>query len=103
MLTETETMNRLMAAKMGSTIFVAYEAGNEPTPRAVREAQRAKASGFSRKHFVGKLTAVALNRDGRFYFTIKTEERDDETKGTQVAYRSFNPSVGGLRVLEILH
>lgn len=101
-ITAIEAMAALRDARLGSTVFVAYEPGRAPTARAVREARRAAEAGLNLTHFVGKLTGVRLNKKGELYFTILTEERDDERRGTQDAFRSFNPGLGDLRALTVL-
>lgn len=101
-MTAYEAMMALRDARLGSTVFVAYEAGRAPTARAVRESERAVAAGISPTHFVGKLTGVRLNKKGELFFTILTEERDDERLGAREAFRSFNPGLGELRTLSVL-
>lgn len=101
-MTAIEAMAALRDARLGSVVFVAYEPGRVPTARAIREAQRAVEAGINPTHFVGKLASVALNKRGEFFFTIVTEERDDERTGKSEAFRSFNPSLGGLRELAVL-
>ncbi len=103
-MNETEAMTALLkqGAKIGSLLFVSYNAGRKPTDRAQREAARAKSAGIARRHFTGRLTSIAKNEHGEFYFTIYTPERDDETVPSQEAYRSFNPSLGDLHALRVL-
>lgn len=89
-------------AGVGAQVFVSYEAGRVPTSRAQREARRAVEQGISRRHFVGKVIKFDVNRNGEFYFTILTEERDDERRGKENAFRSFNPDLGVVLTLEVL-
>lgn len=104
MMTDKQAIEALMGAKLGeTTVFVAYEAGRPRTARAEREADRARSEGFNLQHFTGVLTSVRLNKDQEFVFTILTEERDCERTGKKQGYRSFNPKLGGLRTLQVLH
>lgn len=102
MLTETEALEKLSSAQPGATLFVSYLAGRPPTDRAVREARRAEREGFARRHFTGVLTDAWVTRKGEFVFRVLCGERDDERRGTEDGYRTFNPSLGTLLSLEVI-
>lgn len=86
----------------GSQVFVSYVPGREPTARAVREAGRSSRQGISRRHFVGTLHRVWRTKRGQPVITVLCDNRDDERTGSQQGYRTFNPELGSLLVLEVL-
>lgn len=89
-------------AGIGAQVFVSYVAGANPTERAKREAERAKREGLSSRHFVGRIVKFSWNKNGDFYFTIFTSERDDERRDAENAFRSFNPGFGVVLTLEVI-
>ena len=105
---ESEAILRLMKAKIGSRVRVRYLTFTPPSPRALEESQTAQERGLDLQVFVGSLEGVGMNKQGRFFFTLFTPDRDTiEGNGVRRRgnYRSFNPSKGalfGLRVLDRL-
>jgi hypothetical protein len=102
MLDETRTEERLAAIPDGAAVFVSYLVGREPTDRAVREAQRARREGLAPRHFFGTLQTRRRTKRGELVFTVLCDNRDDERRGTQDGYRTFNSSLGTLLALEMV-
>ena len=104
-LTEEECIQRLMSAMIGSHVRVRYIPGRPPSARALLESQVANDRGLDIHVFVGSLEAVAINRRGRFYFTLHTVDRNTiDADGNELrgAPRSFNPSLGVLLALRVI-
>ncbi len=99
---EAQTAALLAGLSEGAEVEVVYEAGGERTPRAEREASRARLAGADLQRLRGRYVGSWRNQRGELYFTILTPDRDDERTGEQEAYRSINPSVGNLRALQAL-
>jgi hypothetical protein len=102
MMNEISTMKALVGVPEGATLFVSYLPGREPTARAVREAERARQEGLARRHFLGTLASQRITKKGEFVFTVLCDNRDDERRGTQDGYRTFNPSLGTLLAVEVI-
>jgi hypothetical protein len=87
---------RTQHAMDGALVIVWYRAANPATARAVREASVAtELMGLPRQLYTGKLIDILRGSDGTVYFKLRAIERIDETTH-QPAFRSFNPSKGGL-------
>jgi len=102
-MNEAQMAAALRGVPLGSLLFVSYEAGRPPTPRAVREAER-HTRIMSRRHFVGTLEGVWMTRDGQTVLTLFAYNRDREIGSGMVegGYRTFNPSVGNLLSVEVI-
>ena len=103
MLTEQDMLEALDRVPTGATVFVSYNAGRPPTARAVREAQPAADMGLNLRHFVGKLSSVWMTKKSQVVMTVLCDNRCNEDNGMQPPhYRTFNPSLGHLHVLEVI-
>jgi hypothetical protein len=103
-MTETE-MVRIAEAARGATIFVSYVAGREPTDRAVEEARpHTEDPARPRRYLFGTLTSVWQNRFGEWCLTLFAENRDTVRRGIRYegGYRTVNPSLGRLVVLDVI-
>lgn len=81
----------------GALVYVWYRAANEPTERAIREAQVATVvMNMPRQLYTGKLIDILKGADGTVYFKVMAVERRDEARNGMPAFRSFNPSKGQL-------
>lgn len=94
-------LQKLENVPAGAHVLVAYFAGREPTPRAIHEASRAREAGIPLHHYTGILTSVWTTRHGDIVFTVYVNERDGR-EGNPGAYRTFNPSLGDLLLLEVI-
>lgn len=101
-MNEAQMLEKLVGVPEGARVFVSYEAGNEPTERAIREAERSRQEGYPSRYFTGTLAGVRMTRDGSWMMTVLCDTRDDERTGQNQAFRSFNPSVGRLICVEVL-
>lgn len=99
---EREMLEKLNGVPEGATLFVSYLAGRKPTARAFREAERARREGLSMRHFVGTLTGVWRTKKGEAVMTVLCDTRDDERRGTEDGYRTFNPNLGQLLSVEVI-
>lgn len=102
MLSATDMVRKLEGVPEGATVFVSYLAGREPTPRAVRESERARREGYAPRHFFGKLHRVWTSKKGDPILTVLCDNRDDERTGSREGYRSFNPNLGTMLMVEVL-
>lgn len=106
MQTMTEDQMREIAERaVGATIFVSYVAGREPTARAVAEATpHTTDPARPRRYLYGTLTSVWQNRHGEWCLTLLAENRDTIKGGIRFegGYRSINPSLGQLVVLDVI-
>jgi len=103
-MTEQE-MRGIAEAAIGATIFVSYVAGREPTARAIEEAvPHTTEPARPRRYLYGQLTSVWQNRHGEWCLTLHAENRDTIRKGTRFegGYRTINPSLGQLVVLDVI-
>ncbi|KKL87775.1 hypothetical protein LCGC14_1931290, partial [marine sediment metagenome] len=100
---ERGMMVRLEDIPEGSTAFVSYVAGRKAKPRAVAEAER-HTRGQPRRYFFGQVSSVWQNRFGEWCMTLFAENRDTIRDGVRFkgGYRTFNPSLGSLIVLELI-
>lgn len=97
MMTPEQMQEALKDVAPGTTLFVSYVAGREPTERAVREAiPHTTNPARARRHFVGTLSSVWTAKNGDPIMTLKVHNRG---LGSEGAYRSFNPSLGQLLAL----
>lgn len=101
-MTEQEMLQKLAGAQQGDTVFVSYLAGRAPNARAIREAERAKREGLAKRHFFGKLESVWTTKKGQSVVTVLCDNRDDERRGTEDGYRTFNPALGTLLSIEVI-
>lgn len=101
-MTEREMVDKLTGVPEGSIVFVSYLVGRQPTARAIREAERSRRENIARRHFVGTLTSVWTTKRGDTVFTVLCDNRDDEARGTEEGYRTFNPNLGQLLSLEVI-
>ena len=88
----------------GSLIFVSYKAGRPPSERAVREAQR-HTKDSPRRYYTGRLESVWQASNGDWILTMEVFNRDTlQPDGTlkEGAYRSFNPNLGELILVQAL-
>ena len=102
-LTARDMIQTLDGVPTGTSVFVSYLPGKPPTERAIREATRSTKQGISNRHFFGTLASSPWRTsDGDIVFTVLCDNRDDERRGTQDGYRTFNPNLGQLLTLEVL-
>lgn len=92
----------LDGVEVGQAVFVEYKAGRAPTERAQREARRAIEAGMPRRWFFGVVVRKWTGRNGDPLITVLCSNRDDERRGTQQGYRTFNPRLGELLQLRAL-
>jgi len=97
------TFAKLCLIPDGAQVFVSYLAGRPPTDRAIREARRAERMGLAKRHYTGTLVSRRLNQKGEIIFTVLSTTRDDERRGTEDGYRTFNPALGTLLSFEQLN
>jgi hypothetical protein len=104
MINTTKMVEILKDVPVGSKIFVSYNAGRRPGPKAAQECARAEEEGINLRHFTGKLEGVHVTKKGQHYFTLWVEERDSIKDGvkSQGNFRAFNPALGALHTLEVL-
>lgn len=95
-------MGMLDGIEVGQAVFVEYKAGRAPTERACREARRAEAMGMPRRWFLGVVVRKWTGKNGDPLITVLCSNRDDERRGTQEGYRTFNPNLGELREIRAL-
>lgn len=88
--------------EVGQAVFVEYRAGRPPTERACREARRATRAGLPRRWFFGIVARKWTGKNGDPLVTVLCDNRDDERRGTQQGYRTFNPRLGCLLRLEVI-
>lgn len=104
-LTAIDVVRVLKDVPLESILFVSYLAGRQPTPQAIKEAQRSSFEGIASRHYTGALKALTTTQKGETVVTLWVEERDSPrgSGGLQRgAYRAFNPSLGRMLVLEVL-
>lgn len=104
-MTEQQMIEKLRSTEPGSILFVSYEAGREPTDRAILESERAVLKeGLARRHYVGELKAMWTTKRGDTVLTIMAYNRDRVSGGKLVegGYRTFNPSLGQLLSVEVI-
>jgi hypothetical protein len=101
-MTEEEMLRTLAGVPEGATLFVSYLAGRAPTATAIREAERARREGMAKRHFFGTLTGVRMTKKGDSVLTVQCDNRDDERRGTEDGYRTFNPNLGKLLAVEVV-
>lgn len=82
--------------EVGQAVFVEYRAGRPPTERAQREARRATEAGMPRRWFFGVVARKWTGKNGDPLITVLCSNRDDERRGTQEGYRTFNGNLGEL-------
>ena len=82
---------------VGRTVFVSYEAGRRPSPQAILEARGSRETGICMHHYVGTFTSFRHARNGDPIITVFAFDR-----GTDGAFRTFNPNLGRLRVFAVL-
>ena len=100
-LDQTDLLDALASVPLGSVLFVSYVAGREPTERARVEA----AGEVPRRYFTGVLHNIWCTKKGEWVLTMWTWNRKTRQKdGTFVegAYRTFNPSLGKLIVVDVI-
>lgn len=90
---------KLFDIPYGAKLCVIYEAGDEASPRAIREARRSTRAGIPRQVYFGRLHRVWRTKSGELVMSIRCSNRDDERTGTPYAYRTFNPKKGALIAL----
>jgi len=103
-MTEQE-MRAIAQRAIGSTVFVSYVAGREPTGRAVEEARPHTTDPTRpRRYLYGEVTSVWQNRLGEWCLTLFAENRDTVRNGIRFegGYRTINPSLGKLIVLDVI-
>lgn len=101
-LNEQDMLNILSGTSAGSVVFVSYLAGRPPTARALQEAQPAIDAGLNRRHFVGTLEGVRWTKQNQLVMTVLCDNRyHAHTQSPR--YRTFNPSLGRLLFLAVLH
>ena len=103
MISAQEMMSKLWGVQLGTTVFVSYEAGRSPTPRAIREAKKADVEGYPKRWFIGTITSIRTTKKGDPVFTVFSQTRynEDDTNASG-HYRTMNPQVGTLLALEVL-
>lgn len=87
-------------ALQGAIIFLGYKAGLKPTAKAIQEATMAKEAGLNLQHYVGRFERLFVNKRGEQVLTLFVWDRG--VPGSEGRYRSFNASVGMLRVLSVI-
>jgi hypothetical protein len=105
-LSETQMDQILEGAGPGSLVFISYLAGRPPTEKAQIEAQRASKEGLARRHALGHLSEVWTTKEGDRVVRIFAQTRDTLQKNgllTLGAWRTYNPSLGRLLSLEVIH
>jgi hypothetical protein len=100
-LNESDLLDALAAVPLGSVLFVSYVAGREPTERAKMEA----AGEVPRRYFTGVMHNVWKTRKGEWVLTMwvwnrKTRQKDGTF--TEGAYRTLNPAVGELILVDVI-
>jgi len=101
-LNSNDLLDAIVSVPLGSVLFVSYVAGIEPSSRAIVEA----AGEMPRRYFTGILHKVWRTKRNEWVLTLyawnrKTLHKDGTL--TVGAYRTFNPNVGKLIVLDVIH
>ena len=103
---DAEAMRKALSGiPEGTLLFVSYEAGREPTDRAIREASRHTTNPTRpRRSYVGTFVGVRRTKKSDLVMTIFAHNRDTESGGSlrEGGYRTFNPAVGSLLRIEVL-
>lgn len=108
MLNGNDVLKVLENLPVDSIVFVSYIPGRKPHAKAFEAGERAVVDeGISPRHFTGKFKGVRRTAKlQEVVFTLWVEERDsvhrDGTK-TVGAFRAFNPSLGKLLTLTVVH
>ena len=103
MIDSNQMVERLQNVTLGALVFISYSAGRKPTPRAVREAQKARVEGYPFRWFVGRLVSKRTTQKGAPVITVYSTTRYNEDKPSADGhYRTFNPAIGTLHSLEVL-
>lgn len=85
----------------GIRLVVTYTAYQEPTQRAIQEAQPAREEGLDLHVYSGVLDRVFRNSRGELVFTVFVLERV-RGDGHSHAYRSFNVAKGDVHQLVVM-
>lgn len=103
MIDANEMLRRLDGVEPGTTVFVSYQAGREPKPRAVREAMKAERDGYPKRWFVGQMTRKWTTKMGDPVFTVFTATRyNEDIPSADGHYRTINPNLGQILTLEVI-
>lgn len=101
-MTTEAMLGSLMGVPEGSTLFISYIAGRPATPRAITEATRHTTNPTRpRRYYLGQLSSVWQTLKGDWVVTLKVFNRD--TGPSEGGYRSFNPNVGRLLLIDVIH
>jgi len=80
-------------------LFVAYNAGRPPSPRAIEEAAVAKEAGLNLTHYVGRFESLRVTKRGDLLLTLFVFDRGVQGEGK---FRAFNPNLGRLRNVSVI-
>ena len=102
MISATQMVEKLWMVPEGTIVQGYYQAGREPTDRAIEEAKKANHLRVDKQFFYGAYQGMFLNKQAMPFMVIRNRCRynlDDTTAKDR--YRAFNPEVGQLLSLEI--
>jgi hypothetical protein len=106
-LTADDVSEILKDVGPGSLLFLSYLAGKEPTERALLEAERTvREEGIAKRHVLGALSQVWESKKGDLCVRVFADTRDTINKDgskTRGAWRTYNPNLGQLLSLEVIH
>lgn len=103
MIDAQEMVRRLSGAEPGATVFVSYRAGRPPTERAVAEAEKADHEGYPKRWYLGQVVRQWVTKKGDPVFTLFTTTRyNEDNVRADGHYRTINPNLGQLMVLEVI-
>lgn len=103
-LSASDMVHKLQGVQQGQQVFVSYLAGRAPKPRAIEEAKRADREGYVKRWFCGRLERQWVTKNGDPVFCVFTHTRDNaDDPQAEGHYRTFNPNLGTLLALEVLH
>jgi hypothetical protein len=100
-LNSNDLIDAIVSVPLGSVLFVSYVAGREPTCRAILEA----AGELPRRYFTGILHKVWRTKKNEWVLTLWAWNRKTLNKDgtlTVGAYRTFNPNVGKLIIVDVI-
>lgn len=99
-----DMLAKLDGVEEGDILFVSYIAGRAPTEKAIAEAVRhTEDPKRPRRYFLGEMVSVWQAQNGDWILTMRVYNRDTIQKDGSLkegGYRSFNPSLGEMILID---
>lgn len=98
MLNAKDIAAALANANENTIVHIEYLAGRPVTERAKREFEEASDWNKPATHYVGNFAGTKTNKYGELVLTLFCHNR-----GKTGAYRAFNPNLGEVRSVRVVH